>query len=288
MSGILKFKTFEQLIASVADDLDGYDAESAIDPAKLIKEVIKINKEVGLKINSEYEIVIEVKDHKAILPDNFYMLNYAVICSDYRYRAIGQSLTTENIEVCDNDWFKAMAAFPEENAVSYELCTKPYKVRKNNEVYEYNVNKIIPLQINKSNHKYNNNCHSITVNDGYVITSFETGNIIINYFGNLEDEEGNLLVLDHPIINDYYEYALKKKIFENLWLNGEDNAYNKIQYIKAELREARIKAYGIINTPEISEIVKVVADNRKRIVNKYFDIVQKSNYKSLPINLFIP
>jgi hypothetical protein len=38
----------------------------------------------------------------------------------------------------------------------------------------------------------------------------------------MENEEGDLLVLDHPYCNEYYEYALKQRILENMLFDGEN------------------------------------------------------------------
>ena len=282
----LRFRTFDQLIAAVADDLFGFDTENSIDYSNLIKDVLNVNKQIGLKIHSEYETILEVKNHKASLPDNFYKINHASICSKYTYRGIAHSLTTENVEICDTEWQKAMEQFPEEFAISY-TCTKPYHVTKGSELYEYNVNSIIPLKINTVKNKHICNKYDITIGDGYITTSIKEGKVLINYFGALEDEEGNLLVLDHPIINEFYEYTLKKKVLENLWLNGEEEVYNKLIYIKNELREAKIKAYGIINTPEISDIVQSYNIQREKIINKYFNIIQGAGSLNVPLNVFI-
>ena len=54
----------------------------------------------------------------------------------------------------------------------------------------------------------------------------------------MEDDEGNLLVPDHDRINEYYEYALKSRILENLYLNGEDVS-QKMRLVEQRLREDR-------------------------------------------------
>ena len=35
------------------------------------------------------------------------------------------------------------------------------------------------------------------------------------------NEDGELMVVDHDMINEYYEYALKQRILENLVMNDE-------------------------------------------------------------------
>lgn len=96
------------------------------------------------------------------------------------------------------------------------------------------------------------------------------GSLYINYEGALEDEEGNILVPDHPMINEYYEYALKKRILENLLMDGEENIDRPLQLVIQELRAARNYALSIVNTPNFSEMSKLWESNRKAMYGKYY------------------
>ena len=102
-------------------------------------------------------------------------------------------------------------------------------------------------------------------------TNIEHGELFISYQGALEDEDGNLLVLDHPMINEYYEYAIKQRILENLFINGEDVA-QKIQMIEPKLRSARNNALTIVNTPDFAEMYQVWRMNRKAMYARYYDM----------------
>ena len=85
----------------------------------------------------------------------------------------------------------------------------------------------------------------------------------------MEDEEGNLLVLDHPKINEYYEWALKARIFENMYLNGEPDIERRLQLAKSELKTARAEALTITTTPDFYEFKKTIEMNRRAMYAKY-------------------
>jgi hypothetical protein len=110
------------------------------------------------------------------------------------------------------------------------------------------------------------------IKDGWLYTSFDTGKVYLNYQGALEDAECNLLVVDHDMINEYYEYALKDRILENLFMNDEEVNPNKIQIIKQGLRVARNNALSIVNTPNFSELKDLYQANRKAFSSKYYDM----------------
>ena len=84
-----------------------------------------------------------------------------------------------------------------------------------------------------------------------------------------------MLVLDHPMINEYYEYAMKQRILENLYMNGEDVA-QKMNMVEQRLRGARNNALSIVNTPDFAEMKKLWETNRKAQYNKYYDMFKSS------------
>lgn len=114
------------------------------------------------------------------------------------------------------------------------------------------------------------------IRNGWMYTSFKTGKVYINYLGAMENEEGELLVMDHPMVNEYYEYAVKQRILENLYMNGEDVA-QKMNLIEGRLRGARNNALSYVNTPNFGELKKMWEVNRKAQYHKYVNM-----FKSFP------
>lgn len=139
---------------------------------------------------------------------------------------------------------------------------------------------MIPLKIEANPKAVDQDCPNIRwfgelsgyIKDGWLFTNFETGKIYLNYQGMLEDDHGNLLVPDHPKLNDYYEYALKQRILENLVMNDEVVNPNKIQLIEQRFRSARNDAWSIVNTPNFEEMRQVYQMNRKAMYNKYYSM----------------
>jgi hypothetical protein len=122
--------------------------------------------------------------------------------------------------------------------------------------------------------------------DGFLFTTFQDGVVYVNYQGELQDEEGNLMVPDHPMLNDYYEYAFKKRILENLYLNGEDVA-QRLQVIIPELKAARNNALNLVNTPNFAEMKQLWWTNRRAQYSKYYDMFKaptRGNYARLNYN----
>ena len=105
----------------------------------------------------------------------------------------------------------------------------------------------------------------------HLITNFKSGNVYLNYQGAMENEEGDLLVLDHPYCNEYYEYAIKQRVLENMLFNGE-NVSQQLGLIEAKLRAARNNALGFVNTPDFKEMQKIWQVNRRAQHHNYYNM----------------
>jgi hypothetical protein len=116
------------------------------------------------------------------------------------------------------------------------------------------------------------------IKDGWLYTNFKEGKLYLNYQGLMEDEDGNLLVINHDMINNYYEYALKRRIIENLIMNDEPVNQAKIQIIEARYTEARSKAQSIVNTSNFSELKAFWNMTKKAWYNKYYSAFDSFNF----------
>lgn len=125
------------------------------------------------------------------------------------------------------------------------------------------------------------------IKGGFLFTTFDVGKVYLNYQGAMEDDQGNLLVPDHDLLNEYYEYAFKQRIMENLYLNGEDVA-QRMQIIEQRVRAARAQALSLVNTPNFREMADMWWVNRRAMYSKYYDMFKSysrnSGYRAFPGN----
>lgn len=137
----------------------------------------------------------------------------------------------------------------------------------------------LPIQLVESGGFYSLDCPNLSVRcdnrvwikDGFLFSSMRSGKIYFNYEGMMEDEDGNLLVLDHDIINNYYERALKVAIYEQLLDNGED-VERKLARADLQLRLAKIEAISIARMPDFDEIKEVWEKNRIIYNSRYVNM----------------
>ena len=93
----------------------------------------------------------------------------------------------------------------------------------------------------------------------------------MSYQGSMEDDQGDLLVLDQPYCNEYYEYAIKQRILENMIWNGE-NVSQQLGLVENRLKAARNNALSFVNTPNFAEMRKVFTMNRRAQYHNYYNM----------------
>lgn len=283
----LKYRTLPQLLNEVSTDFTMYNTENMIDPAQFIKVVQRVTYDLGLRIHGTKEKVLEVSNCKAKLPDDFYVLNYAYICGKYKIvepRMMGRQ--TENIIIgcsgCPKCGGEDMSCSCE---TTYSVECKTGEAihvqvveKRVNDVRIYDALQMLQIatstgQIDATDQL----APSGHIKNGFMYTNVEDAQLFISYQGALEDNEGNLLVLDHPMINEYYEYAIKQRLLENLYMSGED-VIQRIQLIEQRLRAARNNALTIVNTPDFAEMKELWEMNRRAQYFKYYDMFKSPEF----------
>jgi hypothetical protein len=274
----LKYKKFSQLMASVESDISTFADEGYVNRGTYIKEARKVNEDLGLKINGEKEVVLDVKDYKIELPEDFIQLNLALACHISYVRTPilrGDQTESHTIEGNVNVPFKT---FNDDTCLRGE--GKKMWVTQKVGTKLHTFTHIEKLQLSqKSLSKCADDCFNrhfkshnvIDIQENEAAFSFREGKVYLNYVTDLIGDDGDLMILDHPLTNDYYEYAIKKKFFENMKFNKEGDFLQDYQIAKQELKEARTRALTFVNMPEYDEVVKVHLENRKRFYKTYID-----------------
>lgn len=357
----VQYRSFDDLLDSVKIDLRTFDLEGMVDSQQLIKVALRVNYELGLKINPSRSKALEVYKGKAKLPLDFYVLNFALLCESHNNCELtqNQKTYTQGIKegvVLAQQHFNATGATnavrqfnvltnllvggniithtldttnvviqafaPDNTMLSFNIdVSSPGSVTiyndsevtienvkiviiggttgtsiddlraelvneaNKNKVVTYNswgrrreYNYLVPMQMEKSK-AVSGDCLNLTscspyaaaLRNNFLVTNFDEGLVYINYQSLMEDDQGNLLVMDHPLTNEYYEYALKQRIYENLFMNGE-NVANYLQLVEQKLRAARNNALSFINTPDFNEMKKTWEMNRKAQYGMYYNM----------------
>lgn len=104
----------------------------------------------------------------------------------------------------------------------------------------------------------------------YLELGRECCKVYMNYQGLLEDKHGNLMVLDHPLINEFYEIAVKERILFNLYINGEPDLERRHKAMETKLIRAEHEAMEVAYTPDWQVVVQTYRSLRKHENEKHF------------------
>jgi hypothetical protein len=312
----LKYQTFDQLLDSVRIDFSQYDLTNYIEPQQLIKVAKRVNYDLGLRIMSTKEELLEVVKGKVRLPVDFYVLNYALVCdsvtvhevvpqgTDIRESFIPKYKQTSSIISpctdgtvncqtcgipCDTCTCQKLPAACPALPDGQSYCAKP-RLQLNCKGQTYELVQVVksqervfkrlwPLRLIENNQTIECGCPNLYVKcpenawiqGDFLFTNMDTANIYISYQGQLEDSEGNLLIPQHDILTEYYEYAVKQRILENLIMNDEPVG-QKLKIVEERLRVARIRALNLVRTPNFAEMKEMWWTNRKAQYGKYYDM----------------
>ena len=326
----LKYRRFDQLLDDVQVDFQNLALESMIEPQQLIKVAKRVNYDLGLRIYKTKEVLLEICKGNVKLPDDFFVLNYAMVCDEVT-ETIGtpqgtwiesrplvtpykQTSTTidvcaapiVNCERCNISPCSCNSSCNTSCGCSQQSCNTCYptplptsndsycfkpKIELNckGEAYElvqivnpgltrtYKRNFLIRILENPQSvecgcpNLYARSEHSAWIRDGYLYSTLKDAVIYISYQGQMEDDDGNLLIPDHDMLNDYYEYAVKQRILENLLMNDEP-VTAKLQLVEVRLRASRNNALSIVNTPNFAEMKRLWESNRRAMYGRYYDM----------------
>lgn len=269
---MIKYRKGKEIIDQVADDLGSYDDQGLIDYSRLYKILRRCNATLGEKLNPDRQAVIHVKNYRAYLPEDFVSLNYAFVCTkrevnvtppkgfqiEYKTLCTKAKNCDPCITECDNDY------------AIFQLLDDEWTQYKSLETVSVN---------SKSFNKCNSECPNTRVNshrtieigdDGTVTTTFTNGDLYLNYVGSMENEDGELLVLDHPLVEPYYEAEVTRQILKSIVYNKDGDVGELYKDTKIEAARARTAAMSFVNTPGYDEIRNLWKSQRERLYRKYF------------------
>ena len=255
---------------SVDQDFELYSVENMMDRQRLIKIVKEVNADLGIKINKEADVLLQVKDKRAELPLNFRYLQAIFLCEatgKTRRPGIGGDHVQQiplnpfmvNMSKDGKELFCPTATFVDD-------CDKPYvlaKLPKSEEETEYMITSPLRLTQRALSTCGERGClghsdklaYEIDINDGTILTNFDKGTLYVSYLTEMVDEENNILVLDHPLVRPYYDYAIKKRLMENWFLTNDADVGQKLTYLIQMMQQARLEAQNYVNGIGYNEII---------------------------------
>ena len=278
--------SLSQVMASVRSDLALYDEANMIDDDDYIKVVAKCNEKLGERIYKSKQCRIIVENYQAPLPSDMWKIEniFAISTnsSGMTYAEGGGILGATQV-IHDN---KPAKMISDDKIIPVSCgknsCCDDYYVsmidRKQAEIMFKN---IIPLILGSN---LSNKCadyspctrwkgqYQADIDNDRFNFSFRTGEIFVSYLGDMTDENGELVIPRHPLLNDYYEYSIKERIYENLFNNSEADVINKLKYTSEKRQEAYYDAFNYVQTPQVGQWERMRKQREMEYYTKWYSM----------------
>lgn len=293
------FVSPESVYATIKEEFKSYFDTGAIDdllfPTYLNKCLNKLGK-------SSYLIVPEVlfiEDFEARLPDNFYAVREAWLCTEvqgYPYKEAGsfysQAASATTIQIapltiggqsCNNPTcrnsecdgcmpeliqavYKTSVEHPRTYKQTYLLKPGNITAKHNCDVnYTENWNMFgQEAMANNGNTPFSNSFDSFDIRDNKFVTNFRTGVVHLLFYAEDFDNCGNQLMPDNYRIKEFIEAFIKYKVMEQLTNQTNDETFNQLQQKLVYYKQLADEAYIMAE----SEIKKQDAWTKQRRIKQ--------------------
>lgn len=279
-----KYIKFDDVLNSVKSDLHLFDNNALILEDRLLKVVYHCNEKLGLRLNKSKQILLEVKNGKAELPQDFYKIEMIFATCVTKVPNHLQLIPGNKVEytTCPAQYKGPMVVIDKMGCKDV-CCNEMFIVRQPQIQREIEVKTFIPLAMSKrcgnlcasySPHSNRHSEYSIDLEDNIVRTNFQEGQLFLCYIGTLEDEDGLPMIPFHPLLNEYYEWSLKKKILEDVFMNSEADVDKKLQYANQMLKDAYLEAWQFTGYPEFRELENNHKKYSQDFYNKWYKMFE--------------
>jgi hypothetical protein len=274
----------ESVYSTVKEEFKSYFDTGSIDdlmfPTLLNKALNKLGK-------SSYVITEEVlfiDDFEARLPDNFYAVREAWLCTEiagYPYQSANsfysQAASASTIQVspmiidgqpcndpvcpsdaCDPCMPNLVQAIYKTNNEVMRTFHKEYLLKPGNISARQNCD----VEYTRDWDTYSHSCHapnsssfdSFDIRDNKFVTNFRYGSVYLIFYATEYDNIGNQMIPDNYRIKEYVEAYIKFKLMEMLTNQVNDETFNQLQqklkYYEDHYNEALILAFSEIKSQD--------------------------------------
>ena len=292
-----RFTSPEKIYATVKEELKSYFDSGAVDDLMFSTYLDKCLRKLGKGTYSIAEVVLIVEDFEARLPDNFYSVREAWMCSPlegFSYQSAssfysqaassctiqvapmtinGHSCTNPQcVDGCDECMPEVVQAVYKTNntvAISFvrQFLLKPGTIcAKDNCEMGYMQNWQAYSQHTKVREftPYSADYDSFDIRDNKFVTNFRQGIVNLVFYATDYDESGNQMIPDNYRIMEYIEAFIKYKVFETLSNQITDETFNQIREKLVYYKTLADEAYVLALTEMRSQ---TAWDKQRRIKN---------------------
>lgn len=249
--------TFDEFLADFKVEHETYMSGGLIDDLSIYKWVVYALKPLGNNIMVLQDAVVEVRNGRAKLPDNFYTLFSAHLCEldsvtcDEKYKPVLQKshqylLWKERHEravnpnpcgnVCVDNKVSVITETVYFNDIPAQVRYKRPTLLRLGKTFRRNA-----CSSNCRNKVVKDNPNEIIIDGTTLHANFNFGTIYLQYYGLDTDEDGKVTIPDLGLGNipTYVETYVKFKFFEKLLINKEGDSIQSLFNYYAQTLDVR-------------------------------------------------
>lgn len=256
------FTTPEIVYSTVKEELKSYFDTGAVDDLMFPTYLDKCLRKLGRATYVISEEVLHVTDFEARLPDNFFAVREAWLCTEvngYPYRSANsfysQAAGQETIQVSP----VTTDCTPCPNNCPDPACTGECVPQFGEFVYKTNTEMNISYSkqylLKPGNISVRANCSldcanlgsssadSFDIRDNKFVTNFREGKVYLIFYATEYDGMGNQMIPDNYRIREYIEAFIKYKVFETLTNQTNDETFQQLQSKLAYYKQLSDEAF---------------------------------------------
>lgn len=231
---------------------------------------------MGAKVYPVATDTVYVSNYIGELPKDFYKLVLALGCYSYTVKQTNDS--PQLYDVTESQIEDFLVTKPSKTWV--DDCGDNFYIIQRYETFDITYHETYPLSVSKSsipscvNNCFNKNVlspHQIEIKNGKIYAGFTTGVVYVEYLKKLETEE-DLIIPDYPQITEWIKDACIVEGLESIYLSGNGDVVQRLQYMQQELSKSEANARTFIKAFEFSDLYELRKIFYKRY-NKFNNMV---------------
>ena len=229
--------SLEQFTAEIETSLSNYAESNDIDRQSIKTWVIQALRKFGKNICEKNETVVEVKNSRALLPETFKSLTFAVKVKTKPFTEEESKQLILERKYIQNEaiWDSLTQSYITDYCQTFITTEKVYSNTEPHKFYGYELLALSPhiskdtLDTNCFNlHPYisSNKPNEISISARTLSANFKEGYIFLRYNSLPSDKDGEIMlpILSTGEILEYCELTVKRRLAENLIANNKNPA----------------------------------------------------------------
>jgi|CXWK01.1.fsa_nt_gi hypothetical protein len=259
-----KYISAEEVFNRASSSLSTYFDADMIISDYYYKVIDLCNASLGLRINPSKEALISLDNYTAELPDDFLLLELALIVDT---ASMTYNIGTSKVETLTGECPTAQDITDSlDKCCNFKLqCGKKPVLTCTIENHSIEFQETYIARLTEKKH-CSSDCFNLNSTSPYMmeitdnqifVDSIQKAKLYIIYTAKMSNGDNIPNCLDNPIIMEYYEQAIVYRMLKDMYINKKADVGQALQLVRQEYINAKNAAINLASTPEFNEMISV-------------------------------